>query len=315
MDTAKAVSRANVDLVPIARIVVGERRRKKLGSIGGLSKSIEEHGLIHPILIDGAGHLVAGSRRLEACKKLGWSKIPARRVDRLSDEELRAIELDENVERLDLTAAERSRRIVKQVDEETPAGKSSQSDQSPRGKAGKPPKRTISAKEASEVTGIPETTIKKAQQHTDYLERFRFLDCEAWTQDAALKAGRLLDEMPKADRKTFAQMLGEPGIPSTKALKMLSNLSGMSDDKRDRVRRLYESKDPRERSLARTQAAKLPPMPDPRIELLEEARQRVSRARKLYPDDPFNSTLSAIVDQIRDLSRKIAEAHRRRGTR
>ena len=43
-----------------------------------LARQIEKAGkLIHPITIDKDGTLVAGERRLAACKRLGWKKIPA----------------------------------------------------------------------------------------------------------------------------------------------------------------------------------------------------------------------------------------------
>jgi ParB family chromosome partitioning protein len=33
-------------------------------------------GLLHPIVVTSRGHLFAGARRLEACRLLGWKKIP-----------------------------------------------------------------------------------------------------------------------------------------------------------------------------------------------------------------------------------------------
>lgn len=62
--------------VPIDRIVVGERVRKDLGDIKVLAASIKEVGLLHPIVVDADYRLIAGRRRLAACKSLGWKKIP-----------------------------------------------------------------------------------------------------------------------------------------------------------------------------------------------------------------------------------------------
>jgi ParB family chromosome partitioning protein len=61
---------------PIAEIIVGDRHRKDLGDIEGLAASIEDIGLLHPIIVDQDGQLLAGGRRLVACKLLGWSEIP-----------------------------------------------------------------------------------------------------------------------------------------------------------------------------------------------------------------------------------------------
>src|SRR5262245_30673159 len=66
---------------PITAIKVGKRHRKDLGDIAGLARSIEEVGLLHPVVIRPNGQLIAGGRRLKACKALGWSKIPCTVVD------------------------------------------------------------------------------------------------------------------------------------------------------------------------------------------------------------------------------------------
>jgi ParB family chromosome partitioning protein len=61
-------------------IVVGERHRKDLGNVDKLAASIEAVGLLHPIMIRSDNALIAGERRLEACRRLGWSTIPVRVV-------------------------------------------------------------------------------------------------------------------------------------------------------------------------------------------------------------------------------------------
>jgi ParB-like chromosome segregation protein Spo0J len=61
---------------PIERIRVGERHRRDLGDIECLARSIEDIGLLHPVTVDEENHLLAGARRLAACKSLGWMTIP-----------------------------------------------------------------------------------------------------------------------------------------------------------------------------------------------------------------------------------------------
>jgi hypothetical protein len=41
-----------------------------------LARSIRDIGLLHPIVVSQDGLLLAGGRRLEACKMLGWQDIP-----------------------------------------------------------------------------------------------------------------------------------------------------------------------------------------------------------------------------------------------
>jgi len=60
----------------IADIKVGERIRDDMGDIEGLAESIEDLGLLNPVTVDEDGRLLAGARRLTACKRLGWKDIP-----------------------------------------------------------------------------------------------------------------------------------------------------------------------------------------------------------------------------------------------
>jgi ParB family chromosome partitioning protein len=64
--------------VAIDDIKVGPRHRRDPGDLHALAASIAAIGLLHPVSIDGDGNLLAGARRLEACKRLGWTSIPVR---------------------------------------------------------------------------------------------------------------------------------------------------------------------------------------------------------------------------------------------
>jgi ParB family chromosome partitioning protein len=46
-----------------------------------LADSIETVGLLHPIVVTPEGRLIAGQRRLEACRLLGWQEIPITVID------------------------------------------------------------------------------------------------------------------------------------------------------------------------------------------------------------------------------------------
>jgi site-specific DNA-methyltransferase (adenine-specific) len=54
---------------------------------------------LHPIVIDEHNNLVAGERRLKACKKLGLEEIECKRKSELSDLEKAELELEENLMR------------------------------------------------------------------------------------------------------------------------------------------------------------------------------------------------------------------------
>jgi len=74
-----------------------------MGDINDLAKRIGKRGLINPILITREGLvLVAGERRLRACKQLGWDRIPCQYEDEASEFKLKEIELEENIKRKDM---------------------------------------------------------------------------------------------------------------------------------------------------------------------------------------------------------------------
>jgi N6-adenosine-specific RNA methylase IME4 len=87
----------------IDSIHVGTRHRRAIGDIDGLAASINEVGLLHPIVIRKDGVLIAGERRLAAYKKLGWGQIPVTVVD--LDDIVRG-ELAENAIRKDFLPSE-----------------------------------------------------------------------------------------------------------------------------------------------------------------------------------------------------------------
>jgi ParB/RepB/Spo0J family partition protein len=106
------------------KIEIPERFRKDYGDIGELAEDIRTNGLICPIAVmehlltradvggEKAGsitgyRLLAGGRRLQAVKLLGWKEIPCNVYDHeLSDLELRMIELAENIMRKELSFIE-----------------------------------------------------------------------------------------------------------------------------------------------------------------------------------------------------------------
>ena len=93
----------------IDKITVGERFRIDMGDLAILKESIKEKGVIQPITLDEEGNLVAGGRRLEACRELGEKTIPAviRKIH--GELDLREIELLENTARKDMEWAEQAK--------------------------------------------------------------------------------------------------------------------------------------------------------------------------------------------------------------
>jgi len=74
-----------------------------------LALSIQEHGVIQPIIVrtaeDGKYEIVAGERRWRACRLIGAEKIPVI-IKNLSEKETKEIALIENIQREDLNPIE-----------------------------------------------------------------------------------------------------------------------------------------------------------------------------------------------------------------
>lgn len=93
-------------IVNIAAIKIRKRVRKENRDIDLLAESLAEHGLLNPILLNHDYELIAGFRRLDAAKKLGWETIAATIIDVPNKIARLELELEENVQRLDFTNEE-----------------------------------------------------------------------------------------------------------------------------------------------------------------------------------------------------------------
>ncbi len=93
-------------LVRISEIQVKKRIRKESGNINELSESMNIHGLMNPIVISREYQLIAGFRRLESAKKLGWENIEANIIDAPTKIKKLEMEIEENIHRKDFTPDE-----------------------------------------------------------------------------------------------------------------------------------------------------------------------------------------------------------------
>jgi ParB family chromosome partitioning protein len=82
--------------------------RQQVDGIAELADSLREHGLLQPVVARRCGtgyELIAGHRRLEAARVLGWTEIAAVVRDE-SDEQAYILTLVENLQREDLSPKE-----------------------------------------------------------------------------------------------------------------------------------------------------------------------------------------------------------------
>ena len=153
--------------IPIDSINVKDRIRKDLGNIPSLAENIREIGLLNPILVNEHYQLLAGERRLTACKSLGWEEVPAIIMDTADAERELAVEFAENRYRKDFNREEivdtgiRLERILSvKAQDRIKAGKSDPSQNSDEGSG-----RTDDA--VSNNLGISRDTYRKMKYIVD----------------------------------------------------------------------------------------------------------------------------------------------------
>ncbi|NQU80745.1 MAG: ParB N-terminal domain-containing protein [Bacteroidetes bacterium] len=89
-------------------IKVKKRIRKDLGDLTQLMESIKTHGLLNPIVVNERKELIAGERRLESIRRLGWPTIEVHVIHAPSEVAKIQMEIDENLYRRALSTSELS---------------------------------------------------------------------------------------------------------------------------------------------------------------------------------------------------------------
>lgn len=87
-------------------IIIRNRIRKNLGDISALMESMRKFGLLNPIMINTENELIAGHRRLESARRLGWDTIEVMVLEKDNELEKLELEIEENVQRKNLTPEE-----------------------------------------------------------------------------------------------------------------------------------------------------------------------------------------------------------------
>lgn len=93
-------------LVNIDEIKIKKRVRKDMGDLESLKESLRLYGLLNPITLNERYELIAGHRRLEAAKALGWTTINAQIISVSDKITLLEMELEENTQRSDFSQEE-----------------------------------------------------------------------------------------------------------------------------------------------------------------------------------------------------------------
>ncbi len=295
----------------VSDITIGERRRTEMGDIAGLAKSIQEFGLLHPIIVDDEGVLIAGGRRLAAMQRLGFEDVPVRRWQTLGADDRRIIELEENLQRKDLTAYERSRNLTELAETAAKVDREEFRPESGQKVAHRPVEPGSLARVAERID-VPKQTIHDAQKHVAAAERYPLLQGPGWKQYRAMEAAEALDRLPESERNVVINLVDEPGIDPQTAVKIMTHIANKPASERKSILDLASSGDDRDRALAHTKAVELPPMPDPRYVPLTSVLDTFKRCIKAYPDDPETVELRELSERVKALIERINERHKRR---
>ena len=89
--------------IPVDSVIVGDRIRADFGDIEELARSIDDHGLIQPIVVTSDHRLIAGERRLRAHRFLKRTVIKCVYLEVVDEAHLTILEASENIIRRNFT--------------------------------------------------------------------------------------------------------------------------------------------------------------------------------------------------------------------
>ncbi len=96
--TQAIANRLSLEYLALASLTLDPQnaRLHKPAQIRQIARSIEAFAFNVPVLIDGAGKVLAGHGRVMACRQLGWQEIPVIRLEHLTPEQARAFAIADN---------------------------------------------------------------------------------------------------------------------------------------------------------------------------------------------------------------------------
>lgn len=265
-----------------------------------------------------------------------------REIEREENERRKPLTDFERSKRLVTRAKEEAPVVAAKIAERAISAESAENSKKLSDGRGRPSRYEAPRSEVAKALGIGETTLREAEQHVSAVESFPELEhapqataieaakrlrdvgptvverareiadqypwMSAWPEYRALEARMQLERLPEADREAAIALVNRPYCPPDDATKILRNLASMPPDARAKVFRDAQSDDQRYASLALSVAAGVPPQPDPRIFLIDDAIRPLRKAQAGFPDDPLAARFGGAIDGLLDLRRAVKEA-------
>jgi ParB-like chromosome segregation protein Spo0J len=298
-----------VFVIEIDQIVTGERRREDMGDLAGLARSIEKYGLLHAVVLDGENRLVAGGRRLAACRDiLRRKEIEARSLGDLSEEERREIELEENLQRKDMTPHERRKQMIREARKIAPVISSKIEEKDPRGRRSH---TEVPKKEIAQALGVSVGTLVHTEQAVETAELYPFMQNPQWKQSQILEAREHLAAMPGEHAEMAVDMI-DGRLGPTAGLTILSGLRHMPERRRANVLKGYRNGDQHARKQALSEAVQNPCYPDPRSVRLIAVTRELELCVKVFPNDPLNPRYCQLLRDAQALAEDTRAANKAR---
>lgn len=163
--------------------------RRDHGDIEGLKASIQDVGLICPLAVDTDGNLLAGRRRYQAAKELGWQEVEVVVLD--ADDPLKAfrVALAENMKRKNLTDLEEALALAEY--EEMKRRMEGSADRYSHPKAISTVDIGWTQKKTAEEVGVSQPTVSRAVKIATAVKAHPQLAAEKSGRDVLRKAARL----------------------------------------------------------------------------------------------------------------------------
>lgn len=184
--------------IEVASIDVGERFRKDYGNVQDLADNIGEYGLLHPLVIDEQHRLLAGGRRLQAVKLLGWERVNCHYIYELDEITRRKIELSENLLRQNLSPWEQAK-LTKEIQRllMLEAGVTEEEvqkidPQNPH------VQQAYSARAIADIRGVSPMTVVRDLRLANAAELMPSLEHDDSTTNALRKIDRMIDDIERA---------------------------------------------------------------------------------------------------------------------
>ena len=209
-------------LIDIDRIIVGDRIRKDFGDIEELADDIRENGLINPPVVNKEYVLLAGERRLRACKLLGWPQIEVRMMDTRDAEHELDVEISENECRKEFTKTERldyARRLARI---ESAKAKERMAEGGRGGKSATPSTTGKTRDKVAEHLGTSATQLRQEQFIADNADLLDPADFADW-DEGKLSTNKAFQRI-KAAQKQAEQERDEAETDAAELRRKLSDL-------------------------------------------------------------------------------------------